>query len=325
MNLKYFFIILLVFVWLCPVEAQYDFDAAEREQMARARVKTRTQWTYEYVDGKPSEKGHKSQVVKYNAKGNITEIINYNEAGKIILVDVYQYDNRDNRISYERYQGNREKLQNSQKIQYDAKGNKIREYGYDGAAAYNNTFQYNSDGRLSEIVYTADNVIVERRKLSYRGNKTDIQIFDADNKLMHRQENTYNDRGLLISEVRIGGQGNVIHSLDLQYNNMGDLTEEIRKRANDMLDYQKTYQYDRENRPIREETVNLDGTKFVSRENQYNQQGDLISTIWKKTDRAKEYNSKKITYNAKRLCAEEDCYFATYNLKSLYKYEYEFY
>jgi len=325
MNLKYFFIILLAFVWLRPVEAQYDFDAVERERMAKAKVKTRTQWTYEYVNGKPSAKGHKSQVTKYNTKGNITEIINYNEAGKIISVDVYQYDSRDNRISYERYQGNREKLQNSQKTQYDANGKKIREYGYDGATSYNNTFQYNTDGKLSEIVYTSDNTIIEKRKLSYRGNKTDIQIYDSSNKLTHRQENTYNDNGLLLTEVKIGGQGNVIHTLDMQYNNVGDLMEEIRKRANDMLDYQKNYQYDRENRPIKEETINLDGTKFVSREYEYNQLGDLISTIWKKTDRAKEYNSKKITYNAKRLVTEEDCYFATYNLNSLYKYEYEFY
>ena len=324
MNLKYFVIILLVFVWL-PVEAQYDFDAAERERMVQAGVKTKTQWTYEYVNGKPSNKGYKSQVTNYNVKGNVTEIVNYNEAGKIILVDVYQYDNRDNRISYERYQGNREKLQNSQKIQYDANSNKIREYGYDGAATYNNTFYYSSDGKLSEIVYTVDNAVIERRRLSYYGNKTDIQIFDSRNKLMHRQENTYDNNGLLLTEVKIGGQGNVIQTLDLLYNTAGDLMEEIRKRANDMLDYQKTYQYDKENRPIREETVNLDGIKFVSREYQYNHLGNLTMETWKKTDRTMEYSSRKITCDSKGLNTEEECYFATYKLYSLYKYEYVYY
>ena len=325
MNLKYYMSALFLLVWLYPVEAQYDFDALERERMAKAGIKTQTQWTYEYVNGKPSAKGYKSQVSKFNTMGNVVEIVSYNEAGKVISVVVYQYDNRGNRISNERYQGNREKLQNSQKIQYDAKGNKIREYGYDGATSYNNTFLYNNDGKLSEIVYIVDNAVIEKRMLTYSGNKTDIQVFDAGNKLIHRQENTYNDNGLLLTEVKIGIQGNVIQTLDMQYNNVGDLTEEIRKRANDMLDYQKTYQYDRENRPIKEETTNLDGSKFVSREYQYNQLGDLIKTNWKKTDKTQEYSSKKITYNSKRLYTEEEWYIATYQFYSLYKYEYEFF
>lgn len=325
MNIKSFVILLVAFAWLTPVTAQYDFSAKERDRMAKARVRTQTQWTYDFVDGKPSDKGYKSSVTKYNTKGNITEITNYDDKGTIISFIVYQYDSRGNKVNYEQYKGNREKLQYSQKIVYDAKGNKIREYGYDGATVYSNTFKYDDNGRLSEIHYTIDNVLVEKRVLAYSGNKTEIRMYDAGNNLTFKQENTYNNKGSLVSEVKTGGTGNVVHTLDLQYNNLGDLMEEVKMRAGDKLDYQKSYQYDSENRPIREETINLDGTKFVSHEYQYNSQGDLILETWKKTEKAKESSSKKFTYDTKGLVSDTDCYYATYQLRSLYKYTYEFY
>jgi len=323
--MKSFVVLFLIGTWLSPVMAQYDFDAKEKERMAKAKVKTQTQWTYEYVDGKPSAKGYKSTVTKYDNKGNITEITSLNDQGKIVLLVVYQYDNRDNKVNNERYQGNREKLQYSQKTVYDAKSNKTREYGYDGAAVYSNTFKYDANGRLSEIEYTIDNALVENRKLTYSGNKMEIMVYDVNNNMTFRQENTYNNKGLLISEIRTGGTGNVVHSLNLNYNNAGDLMEEVKMRAGDKLDYQKTYQYDNENRPIKEETVNLDGTKFVSHEYQYNNTGDLIFETWKKTERAKEFSTKKLTYDTKGLYTESECYWATYPLRSLYKYIYEFY
>jgi hypothetical protein len=325
MNLKPFVIFFLVFAWFNQANAQYDFSAKEKERITNAKVKTQTQWTYDYVDGKPSAKGYKSAVTKYDAKGNITEVINYDKDGKILLIDIHQYDSRDNKVNFERYKGNREKLQNSQKTAYDARNKKTREQGFDGASVYSNTFAYDANDRLSEINYTMDNVVVEKRAFIYTGNKTEIMIFDSKNNLTYKQENTYNDKGLLVSEIKTGGKGNVLHTLNLQYNNVGGLMEELKMRAGEQLDYQKLYRYNNENLPVMEETVSPDGTKFVSRECQYNSRGDLISDIWKKTEKAKESSSKKITYDAKGLCSEEDYYYASYQLKSLYKYTYEFY
>jgi len=325
MNKNFYLILFLIFAWLTPVMAQYDFEAKEKERMAKAKVKTQTQWTYDYVDGKPSAKGYKSTVTRYDSKGNVTEITNYNDQGKIISLVVYQYDNRDNKVNFERYQGNREKLQFSQKIEYDTRSNKTREYGFDGATVYSNTFKYDANGRLTEIEYTIDKLLIEKRKLEYSGNKTEISVFDANNNLTFKQENTYNNKGLLLSEIRTGGTGNMVHSLNLNYNTAGDLMEEVKKREGDKLDYQKTYLYDSANRPIKEETINLDGTKFVSHEYQYNSAGDLIFESWKKNERAKEPSTKKLSYDAKGLYTESECYWSTYQLRSLYKYVYEFY
>ncbi len=325
MTVKRSIVMLLVFACLSPLNAQYDFDAIKKDRMAKAKVKTQTQWTHEYVDGKPSAKGYKSSVTKYNTKGSILEVTNFNEDGKVILLVVYQYDSKDNRINFEQYQGNREKLQYSQKTMYDAKGNKIKESGFDGATLYNNDYKYNSAGKLVEITYMVENALVEKRKLSYSGNKTEIQIFDASNNLTFKQENTYNAKGSLVSEVKTGGSGNVVHTLDFQYNPAGGLFEETKKRGGDKLEYQKLYYYDNANRPVKEESVNLDGTKYVSHEYQYNNLGDLIFESWKKNNRAKESSSKKLTYDSKGLYTDEECYFATYKFYSLYKYTYEFY
>ena len=325
MKVKSFVILFLVFAWLNPLVAQYDFDAKEKERMAKAKVKAQTEWTHEYVDGKPSAKGHRATVTKYDARGNVTEVVNYNEKGEIISVFIHQYDNRDNKVNFEQYQDNRKRLQYSRKTAYDARGNKIREYGFDGATGYNNTFRYDDSGKLLEINYTIENALIEKRVFKYSGNKTEISIFDASNNLTFRQENTYNDKGLLVSEIRTGGKGNLIHSLNMQYNNAGDLTEEAKTLADNKLDYQKLYQYDSQNRPIKEETVNMDGVKYVSREYQYNNQGDMILQSTRRNERAQEPSTKKFTYDAKGVYTEVDAYIATYKLSSLYKYTYEFY
>jgi len=325
MNVKFLVIIFLVFVWMNPVAAQSDFDAKEKERMAKAKVKTQTEWTHEYVDGKPSAKGVKATVTKYDTRGNVIEVVNYNEKGDIISVFVHEYDSRDNKVNFEQYQDNRRRLLYSRKTMYDARGNKTREYGFDGATGYNNTFKYDGNGKLSEINYFVENALNEKRIFKYSGNKTEISIYDAGNNLTFRQENTYNDKGLLVSEVRIGGKGNTVHSLNLQYNNAGDLTEESKTLADNKLDYLKIYQYDSQNRPVKEETVNMDGTRYVSREYQYNNQGDLIFQSIRRNERALEPSTKKFTYDSKGLYTEVDAYIASHKLNSLYKYTYEFY
>jgi len=323
--MRFFVRLFFILAWLTPVKAQSEVDEKERDRMARAKVKTQTQWTHDFVDGRPSAKGYRSQIARFDTRGNTTEITNFNEAGDIISIVVYQYDNRDNRINFERHQGNRQKLQYSQRTVYDTRGNKTREFGFDGATMYNNTFKYDGNGKLSEINYTVDNAHVEKRMLTHTANRIEISIFDASNNLTFKQTNTYNERGLLLSEVRSGNKGNMVHTLNLQYNNVNDLTEETRLRADNKLDYQKFFFYDSANRLIKEESVTSDGTKFISRECQYNSQGDLAFESWKKTERARESSTKKITYDALRLVTEEDCYWATYKLRSLYKYTYEFY
>jgi len=324
MNTKTLLIFFLLLRLMSPINAQYDPEVVERTRMAKARVKTQTQWTYDYVNGKPSSKGYKSAVIKFDTRGNVTEITNYNQEGKAISSFMYQYDNRNNRINLKQYDEQR-KLKYSQEIEIDASGKKIRESGFDGNDKYNNTYTYDGSGRLIEIKYTANNSIIERRQFKYSGNKTEIFVYNASDALSFRQENTYNELGLLLSEIRKNEQGVTIQSRNMKYNNLGDLIQEIKKRTNDKLDYQKVYQYDKSNRPIKEETTTLDGIVYVSHEYQYNASGDLLFESWRRNERATEASTNKYTYDSNGLYTDKDSYFANFKYNSLYKYVYEFY
>jgi len=322
MNMKAFLILFSVFALLGNVKAQYDFEAVERERMARARVRTQTQMTHDYADGRPAVRGWRSAVTTFDTRGNITEIVNYNREGKIILRVVSRYDNRNNLISLQRFNEKNEERY-SQRNTFDAAGNKVRESGFNGVAQYNNTFTYDTNGRLTEIRYMEGSALVERREFRYTGNRIEILIFGANNSQQYRQENTYNDRGLLVSEVRTGGAANnVVHALTMQYNGLGDMTEEVRRRANNVMEYQKIFHYDSSNRPIKTETVNPDGTRFVSQEHQFNAQGNLIQKSWRKNNRT-EASTEKYTYDARGLYTDVDSFFASFNLNTLYKYIYE--
>jgi len=324
MKTKSILILFSIFALLSPVTAQYDFDAVERTRMARARVKTQTLWEHEYENGRPTARGYRSTVTNFDTRGNITEIINYDKTGKMISTVVNRYDTRNNLISHERL-NDRRVVRQSQRNIFDAAGNKIRETGFNGDAQYTNTFTYDTNGRLTEIRYMEGNTLVERREFRYSGNKIEILIYGQNNNLTFRQENSYNDKGLLVSEIRTGGAAsNVVHTLNMQYNGLGDLIEEVRRRADNRLEYQKIIQYDRSNRPIKVETINPDGTRFVSHEYQFNNQGDLILDSSRRNNRT-EMSTKKYTYDNRGLYTEVDNFFASFNLKTLYKYVYEFY
>ena len=325
MNTKSFLILFLLFNWINPTNAQYNFEAVEKNRMAKARVRTQTEWTHEYVSGRPAARGHISTVTRFDPRGNPVEISNFNEAGRVISLIIYQYDTRDNRVNFERYQGNREKLITSVRTVYDARGNITREHGFDGANQFNTTYTYDANGRLTEILYTENNAVTERRQLTYSGNRTEISIFNSANALTFRQVNTFNERGALVSEVRTSAQGAVTHSLNMQYNSAGNLIEEVRRRENNRLDYQKNYQYDRDNRPTRIETTSANGTKFVANEYQYNTIGDLLVESFRRNERATEPSTNRFTYDSRGLYTEKDSYFATHRFRSLYKYNYEFY
>ncbi|MDR0714315.1 MAG: hypothetical protein LBF89_08675 [Bacteroidales bacterium] len=315
--------VLLMSVGMGTVEAQYDLKTAERERMAKARVKTQTEFTHDYRNGQPTEQGYKSSVRQFDTKGNLTEAVNYDAAGKVISVVVYQYDNKNRQVNYERYQGDREKLQYSQKIVYDAGDNKTREYGFDGVTSYSNVYIYDNNGKLAEIQYTSNQQPVEKRKLSVSGNTTDIQIYDAGNRLLFKQVNTYNAKGHLLSEIKTDNTGKPVHSLFLTYKDDILLLSETKKRG-DVAEYEKFYRYDEQNRPIGEETVNLGGMRYVSHEYQYNVDFLKVES-WKKNQQSKEFSRKKIDYDDKGVYREIESYFATYKLYSLYKYTYEYY
>ena len=327
---------LLILLFLSPLtfkaQAQLDLETFNRTRIANARVKTQTEFTHDYVAGRPAARGYRSMVTEYDNRGNITRITNFNEAGRAISAVTYQYDNRGNRVNFERFSithdnNNREmrELRQSQRTVFDARGNRTREHGFDGTAQFNNVFTYDANGRLTDITYTTNGVVTERRTFTHANNRTDVQVFDPRGSVIFRQVNTYDSNGLLLSEVRTDSQGGVIHNITMQYNNAGNMTEEVKRRANNVLEYQRTLTYDRNNRLTKIETANAGGAKFVANEYQFNDKGELVLESWKRNERTQRASTNKYTYDSRGLFTEKDSFFATHNLNSLYKYQYEFF
>ena len=325
--MKTFLFLILVSTLLVPVRAQVDVEALNRTRLVSARVRTQTEFTHDYVDGRPSPRGYKSSVTEFDNRGNITRITNFDATGKTISMVVNQYDSRGNRVNFERFNisgENTRELRYSQRTVFDGRGNRTRDHGFDGSSQYNNVFTYDANGKLTEISYTTNGVVTERRQFSHTGNRTEVTVLSAGGAVTFKQVNTYDANGLLLSEVRTNPQGAVIHSLTMQYNSAGNVTEEVKRRENNALDYQKTFIYDR-NRLIRIETTTAGGTKFIANEYQYNAGGGLTLESWRRNERTARASTNKYTYDARGLCTEKDSFFATHNLNSLYKYQYEFF
>ena len=331
--MKSFLILFFLSAFLLPeVQAQLDIDAFNKSRMANARVRTQTEFTHDYVSGNPAARGHKSTVTEFDNRGNIIRITNFNEAGRAISAVVYQYDARGNRVNFERFNvtydnNNREQreLRQSQRTIFDARGNRTREHGFDGNSQYNNVFTYDANGKLKEISYTTNNAVTERRQFTHTGNRTEVTVLNASGAVTFRQTNTYDANGLLLSEVRTNAQGATVSSLTMRYNNAGNIIEEIKRRDNNVLEYQKNYTYDGSNRLTKIETTTSGGAKFVANEYQYGAGGVLVLESWRRNERTTRASTNKYTYDSRGLYTEKDSFFSTHNLNSLYKYQYEYF
>lgn len=312
----------LIFIWSAiAVNGQDNLEKKEKARMASNKIKKQTQWAHDYIDGKPSAKGYVSCVTSYDKSGNATEIVNYKSDGKITSILNYTYDSKGNKTSYTRYQGNREKLTYSQKVIYDAKGNKMTETGFDGASNYKNTFTYKGD-KLSEIKYTTDNILTERRVFTYDGSNTEISIIGPDGKPLAKELNVYDSRRNLVEEARIADK-DVTQKMQYEYDPKNQVVEETKHRYGN-FSYKKKYIYDNTGNLLRAEDVKPDGKAVVLNNYTYDSKGNILEERWRK-ENSTDDSYKKYTYNDKGLYTAMDCYFASYKFSVLYKYTYETY
>lgn len=299
---------------------QVEMEARDREIIAKNAVKKQIQWEYDYVNGVLSTKGYKCTATTFDRKGNPIEIINYDPKGAITSLLVYTYDAKNNKTSYSRYKGNKEKLSYSQAIKYDEKGNKIVESGFDGASTFDNSFTYGANGKVSEIKYTSDKILSEKRSFKYIGNTTEMSILSPANVLISKEISIIDNRNNVLEETKYV-QDKEAQKSNYAYDPTGKKIEESKESLGTLV-YRRKYTYSPTGSvmQISEEKV---GTKpFVSYMYKYDQKGNPIEIKWTK-DPGKEYSKKSNKFDAKNLLIETEFYNATYKLNVLYKYTYE--
>lgn len=319
--MKNLILVILIFLGSTIVHGQDNLEKKEKARMSANKIKKQTQWAYDYVSGKPAANGYISCVTSFDKNGNVIEIVNYKADGKITSILNYSYDSKGNKTSYTRNQGNREKLTYSQKITYDANGDKLAEIGFDGLSNFNNSFAY-QNGQLSEIKYTTDNLLTEKRSFKYNGSQTDIVISNANDQILAKEVNIFDVKKNLIEEARYANQ-DVTQKKQYQYDPKGQVIEETKHQFGN-FSYKKKYTYDANGNLVQVEDIKADGKSVITNNYSYDAQGNIKEEKWRK-ENSNEDSYKRYTFNDKGLYTAMDCYFASYKFFVLYKFTYETY
>lgn len=318
--MKRIFIVAFLLGSFIQIFGQADFETKDRERVSKNRVKKQIQWEYDYVNGTLSTKGYKCSATTFDKSGNPIEIINYDAKGAITSVVVYTYDAKNNKTSYSRFKGNKEQLSYSQSIKYDDKGNKIVESGFDGASTFNNTFTYGANGKVSEIKYTTDKVLSEKRAFKYIGNSTEMSILSPANVLLSKEISILDSKNNVLEETKYV-QNNVAQKSNYAYDPSGKKLEESKENLGTLV-YRRKFTYSPTGNLVQISEEKGGVKPFISYLYKYDPKGNPVEIKWTK-EAGKEYSKKSNQYDAKDLLIETEFYNATYKLNVLYKYTYE--
>lgn len=316
------FLLVLLIGQIVQGYGQANFETKDRQRIAKNKVKKQVQWSYDYVNDKPNTKGYIGASTTFDKNGNITEVINYKADGKVTSVLTYTYDNNNNKTFYSRFKGNKETLTYKQTIVYDAKGNKISETGFDGVSNFANTFIYDANNKLSQIKYTTDNAVTEKRIFKYTGNNSEMTVVSPTNTILSKEINVYDGKKNILEEVKYI-QDNITQKYNYSYDPAGKKVEETKQHFGNFA-YKRVYTYDGGGNILKiteEKPANKIYTAF---EYKYDAAGNVIEEKWVK-ENFTDYSKKTHKYDAKGLETESDCYFASYKFSVLYKYTYEFF
>lgn len=306
----------------------FSFVSAQTEDISKQlinqnNVKAQTTFDYDYLNGRPVKKGTRSLSIKFDNNGNKIEEIGYKLNGSVHYVQSYVYDNRSRMIEYAKYIGNREKLEYKITIKYNSAGQKLNETGFNGTEAFRNAYTYDGNGKLTEITYYIGNKVDEKRKLSYDGNNTEINVFNGAGVHLYRLVDTHDSRNNLIQELQYDNKNNLTRKMVYRYDAKGNQIAE-EKYMNGKQVYATERTFDSKNLLTEVYQENSGGTKFLSNKYKYDGQGRLIEEQYR-SEAARDFSKNVYRYQNNGLRETVDSYFASYKYQVLYVYAYETY
>lgn len=155
--------------------------------------------------------------IQKNEKGLVTETWSQSALGEIVTT--YTYDSEDRLVTEDNY-GDADQLTSSVFYEYDSKGRLIKETTVD------------PEGRIEMLVlYTYNR----------KNQNTVVEQYDGSNRLLQRQERTYDRAGHTIGEKYTNADGVIIYNLHSTYRN-GMLVEKHCTGAN-IYDQHYVYLY----------------------------------------------------------------------------------
>ena len=321
MKKRLFFLLFSLISFI--VWSQPSIDKKLRDNIAGNKISTQTSWEYKYSGDQPETTGTRTSLTKYNASGNVTEIITYNPKGIVMNVEKYRYDDAGNKLEYSRYSGGNESQLAYQKIStYDSRHNITEEKGFDGVEKFSNHYTYDAQGKLSEILYFKNGILMEKRVFGKDGQKTNVSIYNSSGKMISRLLLTFDNKDNLLEETVYGINQDIVERKTYDYDDKKNIRRESKYKLNKMT-LRTTYNYNDAGDlfEILEEGQN--GVKFVKKSFSYNSNGNITEIKWRRKA-SEDFNCITYFYDEKGICTQSETLYPSTNFRALTKYVYEF-
>jgi hypothetical protein len=301
-------------------------DELMKELIKNNGVKSQTQWNYNYKNDKPEKEGYKNTYKEYNKHGNLIKEIYYRR-GNVNQKMSYKYDENQNKTEFINYSAKNDEVVFKQEFFYNEKNLKIRENRYNGNDYFKIYYDYNDQDRLKKItkkkLVGTDKKLEEERIYTYKGDKQIINVLDDEGNKLSKIINTYDKNGNLTSFVTYDTEGKELKKLTYKYNENNQKTDEI-KHQNGNFIYHKNFDYNKKGNLVEIQKEQPRENVHISKIYEYDTQG-LVDKELRYDDMAEKYDSKKYFYGENGLLNRVIVYYALYDYKVMYKYNYNFY
>jgi hypothetical protein len=312
---------LFMFMHLHPQSAA---EKRTTDIIARNRIKNQISWDYAYSDNKPGKNGIKTSMTLYSVTGSVALVTAYNPKGQEVNIEKYKYDDHGNKTEYARYSGNTSSKAAYQKTsKYNSMNLVVEETGYDGVENFINSYQYNSEGEMTEIRYLKNGILSEKRIFNRNGNTTSVSIYNTSGTMTSKLILRYDARKNLIEEVVYGVNQSELEKKTYNYDENRNLKEEAKFKL-DKITLKTTYNYSTSG-DLLDISEEYPGTpRFIRKSFTYDSDGNLTQINWRRKGN-EEFNRISYTYDAKGLCTSADTWYPATKYRVLTRYNYEVY
>lgn len=307
---------------MLPGFGQPIFETKNKQTVIQQKIKSQTNFDYNYIKNKPSSKGVKTSYTEYNDDGDVVRFITYRLKDTLTLEE-YSYDETGKRIDYTKHKGGSKNIAYQKISKYAKNGNLMMENGFDGSEKFKNSYKYNADNKLIEINYFLDNKLNEKRTFTHDGDITEVTVYNASKQAISYMTLKYNSKGDIIEEIVYDANKNPLEKKLYVYNKESKVISEVKYRLEQFY-YKLTYLYDSRSELINIDEESISNKRYVKKSFGYDNSGNLIEMKWRRKP-GEEFNQRNYTYNSKGICTQVITLYPSTNFKVLTKYEYEFF
>lgn len=324
MRTTFFFIIFVIYS-ASQLFGQLP-DESLKEMVLEHNIKSLTQFNHKYEDGEPKEEGYKNIHKEFSKHGNLIKELHYRN-GDVSQRLSYKYNDKQQKIEFKNYSVRNEELSYRQNIEYNDKGQKALEHRYNGSEYLKLIYEYDEDGKKEKILKKKriggnKYELKEKRLFDHEGNTTTVRVIDSGGELVKKFINKYDDAGHLIEFSEFSPNGEKIKTITTKYNEDGKKTEEEKYQKGNFI-YKKDFRYDKDGNLVEVQKEQPEEEFVISKVYEY-QKENLSKEMWLE-DMADKYSQKKFIFDDDGILREVEVFYALYQYRIMYTFEYEFY